>query len=158
MDFFTFFYLDFVEGRHRKDPHYWSKILNTPTQNTWYGLAYERVCLTHIPQILNALHLDTMLTECYSWRSKDSEDGAQIDLIIDRADDMINICEVKYSREKYSLTKSEYSKILNRVETFSHETTTNKGVHVALITTFGIVENKYSDITQNIVNLDDMFN
>lgn len=158
MDFFTFFYLDFVEGRHRKDPHYWSKILNTPNQNTWYGLAYERVCLTHIPQILNALHLDTMLTECYSWRSKDSEDGAQIDLIIDRADDMINICEVKYSREKYSLTKSEYSKILNRVETFSHETTTNKGVHVALITTFGIVENKYSDITQNIVNLDDMFN
>ena len=52
MDFFSFFYLDFVEGRRRKDPHYWSKILNTPAQNTWYGLAYERVCLSHISQIL----------------------------------------------------------------------------------------------------------
>ena len=157
MDFFSFFYLDFVEGRRRKDPHYWSKILNTPAQNTWYGLAYERVCLSHISQILRVLHLDSVLTECYSWRSKNSEDGAQIDIIIDRADDMINICEVKYSREKYSLTKSEYAKILNRVETFGLETNTRKGVHVALITTFGIVENKYSDIAQNVVNLNDMF-
>ena len=157
MDFFSFFYLDFVEGRRRKDPHYWSKILNTPAQNTWYGLAYERVCLSHISQILRVLHLDSVLTECYSWRSKNSEDGAQIDIIIDRADDMINICEVKYSREKYSLTKSEYAKMLNRVETFSLETNTRKGVHVALITTFGIVENKYSDIAQNVVNLNDMF-
>ena len=98
-----------------------------------------------------------MLTECYSWRSKNSEDGAQIDIIIDRADDMINICEVKYSREKYSLTRSEYAKILNRVETFGLETNTRKGVHVAMITTFGIVENKYSDIAQNVVNLNDMF-
>lgn len=157
MDFFTLFYLHFVDGKRRKDPHYWSKILNTPLQNTWYGLAYERVCLSHIPQILNALHLDSVLTECYSWRSRDPENGAQIDLIIDRADDMQNICEVKYSRDAYTLTKSEYDKIVNRVETFSLETNSRKGVHITLITTFGITKNKYSDIAQNIVNLDNMF-
>jgi hypothetical protein len=146
-----------VDGKRRQDPHYWSKILNTPLQNTWYGLAYERVCLSHIPQILNALHLDSVLTECYSWRSRDPENGAQIDLIIDRADDMQNICEVKYSRDAYTLTKSEYDKIVNRVETFSLETNSRKGVHITLITTFGITKNKYSDIAQNIVNLDNMF-
>ena len=157
MDFFTLFYLHFVEGKHRKDPHYWSKILNTPLQNTWYGLAYERVCMAHIPQILNALHLDSVLTECYSWRSRDSENGAQIDIVIDRADDMQNLCEVKYSRDVYVLTKAEYDKIMKRMETFCLETGTRKGVHIALITTFGIEKSKYSDIAQNIVNLDDMF-
>ena len=157
MDFFTLFYLHFVDGKRRKDPHYWAKTLNTPQQNTWYGLAYERVCLAHIQQILNALHLDNILTECYSWRSRDAEDGAQIDLIIDRADDMLNICEVKYSRDKYVLSKAEYKKITNRVEAFGQETNTRKGIHVAVITTFGLSENEYSEIVQNVVCLDDMF-
>ncbi|MBQ8957816.1 MAG: hypothetical protein IJ057_04870 [Bacteroidales bacterium] len=157
MDFFTSFYLHFVDGKRRKDPHYWSKTLNTPLQNTWYGLAYERVCLSHIPQILNALHLDSVLTECYSWRSYKSDDGAQIDLIIDRADDMLNICEVKYSRNEYTLSKAEYKKIGNRVETFCQETATRKGIHVVMITTFGLSENEYSDIAQNVVNLNDMY-
>jgi len=157
MDFFTLFYLHFVDGKRRKDPHYWAKTLNTPQQNTWYGLAYERVCLAHIQQILNALHLDNILTECYSWRSREAEGGAQIDLIIDRADDMLNICEVKYSRDKYALTKAEYKKMTNRVEAFGQETTTRKGIHVAMITTFGLLENEYSEIAQNVVCLDDIF-
>jgi len=71
--------------------------------------------------------------------------------------DLQNVCEVKYSRNTYALTKSEYEKIVNRVDTFSRETNTRKGVIVTLISTFGLENNKYSDIVQNVVNLDAMF-
>ncbi len=156
VDFYSLFYHAFGKKK-TTDVHYWSHSINTPVQNTWFGLAFERVCMSHIPQLLYALHLDNIRTEYYAWRSQKQNPAAQIDLIIDRADGIQNICEVKYSQTAYSLTKNEYDKILNRCDGFVKETQSRKGVHITMITTFGLKENAYSSIAQNSVVLDDLF-
>lgn len=156
MDFYTLFYHAFVK-RNKTDQSYWSHTMGRPIQNTWFGLTYEKVCMAHIPQLLNALHLDKIHVEYYSWRSREAEEGAQIDLILDRADDMIDICEVKYSQNEYVLTKHESERIANRVGAFQCETQTQKGVQVTMITTKGLKKNSYFDFVQNVVNLEDMF-
>ena len=156
IDFYTLFYHQF--GRRRvTDRHYWRNMIGTPTQNTWYGLAFERVCMSHIQQIIYALRLDYIHTEFYSWRSKESTPGAQIDIIIDRADGIVTICEVKYSKAEYTLSKDEYEKIMNRVETFVQETKCKKGTQTIIITTKGMKPTGFSEISKRIVTLDDLF-
>ena len=155
-DFYLLFYFQFCTKKHT-DSHFWRNMMGTPVINNWYGLSFERVCLYHIQEIVHALRYDTIHTECYSWRSKKSSPGAQIDIIVDRADNNISICEVKYSNADYSLNKNEYEKIINRVETFRNETQTKKGLQVAIITTFGLKENPYSVISQRTILLKDLF-
>ena len=77
IDFYSQFYHDFVKKRVT-DHHYWRHLIGTPQENTWYGLAFERVCMAHIPQIIHKLRYDTIHTEYYSWRSKKSSPAAQI--------------------------------------------------------------------------------
>lgn len=156
VDFYTLFYHQFCRKR-TTDIHFWRTHLNTPMQNNWYGLAFERICLYHYRQVIRALHLDTIHTEFYSWRSREATPAAQIDLIIDRADGIITICEVKYSRGDYALTKGEYDKLTNRIIAFETETKCKKGVQAVVITTFGLVSNSYSDISTRTVMLDDLF-
>ena len=156
MDLFTLFYLKFSK-RKTSNPHYWRNLINTPEQNTWLGLAYENVCLLHYRQIIEALHLDSIHTEFYSWRSKTSDPAVQIDMVIDRSDGIVNLCEIKYSKEKYLLKKTEYQKIVHREESFREETKTRKGIHVVLISTNGIVQNEYSDIAINTLELNDLY-
>lgn len=156
VDFYSLFYHSFGKKR-TTDIHYWSHLINTPKQNSWFGLAYEKVCMAHIQQILYALHLDKIHTEYYSWRSKNSERRSQIDLIIDRADNIQNICEIKYSQNEYALNKTEYQKIIDRCENFSIGTQSKKGIHVTMITTFGLTKNTYSDVAQSEVTMNDLF-
>nr|WP_297659846.1 ATP-binding protein [uncultured Prevotella sp.] len=156
IDLYTLFYHQFCKKKST-DIHYWRNLIGTPTQNTWYGLSFERVCLCHIQEILHVLHLDTIHTEFYSWRSKTSEKGVQIDIIIDRADGNITLAEVKYSQGDYILNKTEYQKLLNRAEAFRTETKCRKGIQTIIITTFGLVKNEYADIAQRVVTLDDLF-
>lgn len=132
--------------------HYWSQHVGTPEVNTWYGLAYERICKAHIPQIKRALGIASVATEYYSWRSRKSKDAAQIDIIIDRADSMINLCEVKYSEALYTLDKDEYLRIMHRRDAFRAETETHKSIIPTMITTFGMTQGAYSD--QMTVKLD----
>lgn len=156
-DFFTLFYITFA-GKGFGDEHYWSHHLLSPELNNWFGLSFERICLAHIEQIKRALHLDAIATQFYSWRSKNTkESGAQIDIIIDRADKMLNVCEVKYCQGLYSLDKSEYEKLLNRMQTFSRETNTRSGLYLTMITTEGLSENKYAKNVLAQVVLDDLF-
>ena len=156
MDFFTIFYHQFC-ANPSSDRHYWKNTLNSPLQNTWYGLSYERVCMAHIQEILNALHLDTIHTEYYSFRSKDSSPKVQIDLVIDRSDDFVDIIEIKYSRVRFEITKEERDKIEHRVSRFVNETKTKKGVQTVLITTLGCEKNRNADVCQRFLTLDDLF-
>lgn len=155
IDFYSLFHSTFLTKKVT-DGHYWSHTLNTPGQNNWYGLAFERVAMAHVQEILAALGVDRILTEYYSWRSNESPKGAQVDLIIDRADNMINLCEVKYSKGEYIIQKEEYEKINNRLNVFQTETKTSKGVFVTLITVNGIKENTYSDIADSVISLKDL--
>ena len=142
-DFYVRFYNDFCRT-HSTDSHYWSNSLNTPKQNNWYGLAYERLCMAHVEQIKHALGISGIRTEYYSWRSKNSIPAAQIDLIIERADDIVNLCEIKYSRGKYTIDGNEEEKLRNRITVFEQETGLRKAVQLTMITTYGLNTNVHS--------------
>lgn len=158
LDCFIQFFLSFVEDNLQEND-YWAHHINTPEVNSWYGLTFEKICLLHIPQIKKALHLDTISTQTYSWRSTATEPnkkGAQIDLVIDRADGFTNICELKYSKYEYSLDKAEFEKIENRIQRFEKETKPENGTFLTLITTKGLEKNKYFNDIDSVVTIDDI--
>ena len=158
IDFFSIFYLQFIH-KMKKDNFWWRKNMLSPKVNTWYGLSFERVAMEHVDEILYSLHLDSINTEVYSWRSKNDSPRAQIDLVIDRADSMVTLCEAKYSKGEYRLDKDEYLKLENRIEAFRRDelTKTRKGVQLVLITTFGLCPSQYSGIFSKVLTIDDLF-
>ena len=156
VDYYTHFYLDYG-ARKVKDSEYWTHMLNTPAQNTWYGLAFERVCMDHVPQILHSIGIDRIQTDYYSWRSEATTPKSQIDLIIDRADGIITICEMKYSADTYQMTQTEAGKIATRLQNYISENSPKKGVQTALVTTVGLKPGKNADVVQNVIVLGDLF-
>ncbi|MBQ8701564.1 MAG: ATP-binding protein [Prevotella sp.] len=158
IDSYTLFYYMYVKVNKHRDRHFWSKNLGTPQHNTWCGLAFERVCLLHIDQIKRALSIAGIMSSEFSWRSQKTESrGAQIDLLIDRSDDVIDVCEMKYYAEEYAFNQDEYSKLQNRMLRLAEETKTRKAVQAILITTYGLKQNEYSDIVQSVVTMNDLF-
>ena len=155
-DFFSLFYLTFID-RAEVEQQYWAHHINTPEINSWMGLTYERICMAHIQQIKHALRIDAISTLSYSWRSKTAKPAAQIDIIIERADRIVNICEVKYSQSEYELNKEEYDKIQKRCRTFIQETGLRHAPWITMITTDGVAKGKYSGMIQSQVTLDDLF-
>lgn len=155
VDLFSLFYLKFCT-RRITDEHYWRNLLGTSEQNTWYGLTFERVCLLHVRQIIHGLHLDTIRHEYYAWRSSGSP-AVQIDLIIDRADDIATICEMKYSKDDYALPEKEYRSIVRRMEAFQVASKRNDGVQVVIVTTYGLSENIYSEISPVAITMEELF-
>ncbi|MCR5474942.1 MAG: ATP-binding protein [Lachnospiraceae bacterium] len=135
----------------------WMDFIETPAYYGWCGLAFERICMLHIPQIKKALGISGVSCQVYSWKSKKSDPGAQIDLLIERKDDVINLCEAKFTNDKYELDKEEYNKLQNRISVFQHETRTGKSVHTTMITVSGLKAGKYSDIVQSIITGDELF-
>ncbi|MBO7481688.1 MAG: ATP-binding protein [Bacteroidales bacterium] len=156
VDFYTLFYHQFCKKKS-SDKQLWQHSINTPRQNTWYGLAFERICLCHVGQILYALHLDTVRTEYFSWRSSTSPEKAQIDLVIDRVGGQTCICEIKYSQGEYSITREEETKIRNRITSYDTEMKPKNGVIGVLITTFGLANKQSTDSIQHIVTLNKLF-
>ena len=144
VDPFTLFHLYFKD-KAKGDSRFWEGHINTPVMNTWLGLSFERVCLLHTQQIKVALKIDGISTRQYSWRSKDKKTPAQIDLIIDRADGMVNLCELKYSETDYALTESEFNKMERCFAAFVSETGIRKGIFKTLVTASPLKKNQYSE-------------
>ena len=155
-DFFTIFYNTFL-SKPITNEHYWSNNLNTPSMNTWLGLAFERVCMAHIPQIKKAIGIDQIGTEYYSWRSNDPQQGAQVDLLIERADRIINLCEIKYSTVPYAIDKEEDLKFRTRQGAFVAQTGTRYGIQPTMISPYGLARNTYYYTMQKVITLDDLF-
>lgn len=156
MDFFTIFHHSFLSSP-TTDRNYWSNHIGTPVVNSWYGLAFERVCMYHIEQLKKALGISSIGVEYYSWRSSVSRPAAQIDLVIEGANRVINVCEMKYSESEYAITKSEDLKIRNRVGAFRMETGTRCSVFPILITTYGLQRNSYSGNMKKVIVMDDLY-
>ena len=155
IDLFTLFHLTFSKKLTTDD--YWQQHLNTPTINAWQGLAFEHVCMVHISQVRHTLGLDRIAVEYYSWRSHTSNPQAQVDMIIERADHLINLCEIKYTQGEYTITASEDKKVRNRITAFTSETQTKSGVLSTWITPHGLVPNEYAIQILYQVTLDDLF-
>jgi len=159
-DFFSLFYLRFAESRNGANPHFWQENQLSPKANAWRGLAFEDLCFTHIEKIKRALGIEGMHTEVYPWHTpQDSgtRDGAQIDLVIERADRTTNLCEMKFSISDFRIDKAYEANIRNKISAFSEVTGCRKTIHTTLITTYGLVKNEYSGIVQKVITMDDLF-
>jgi len=157
IDPFTLFHLSFAEKQKRHMENFWQQFSATPAHSAWSGYAFEQVCLLHVPEIKKALGISGVLTEVSSWRSKTSIPGAQIDLVLDRNDGIINLCEMKYSMGEYHLDK-EYSKRLReKTAAFLTETKTRKAAHATLVTTYGLARNEYSAGILFQLTMEDLF-
>ena len=159
VDSFCLFYFRFMHNNNFRDEKFWTNTINTALHNAWAGLSFEIVCLLHIKEIKKKLEVLGVQSSEYAWRSKQTEDskGVQIDLLLDRADNIVNICEIKYANAKYTITKSEEEKLRERIEAYRQEVLPQKAIHLLMLTTFGIKQNKYSGIVQNEVTLEDLF-
>ena len=160
MDCFTLFYYQFLKDEPT-DEHFFTNQLNTPKLNTWMGLAFERVCFMHVDQIKEKLGISGILSETKSWYCNKDDDkgifGSQIDMLIIRKDNVINLCEMKYSDAEYTITKKVDESLRNKISDFKNATNTKYAIHPILITTYGLVNNKYSSNIQAVITLNDLF-
>ena len=158
VDFYVLFYLRFIKDATLYDENNWLNALDNPKYRAWSGYAFEQVCLSHSPCIKKALGISGIQTMTSSWRSSSSESGAQIDLIIDRRDQIVNLCEIKFSINPYSIDK-KYAEILrNKIGVFKQETGTRKSVFLTFIATFGLIPNQYSmGLVQNDFDMSILF-
>lgn len=138
IDFYTLFYLRFIEPSSPIDENNWLNAIDHPQYRTWSGYAYEQICFYHIQSIKKALGIGGVQTSIYSWRSNQKEDNVQIDLIIDRRDRVINICEIKFSLDTYSITKEYATKLRHKLSVFRAETGTKSAVWLTFISTYGL--------------------
>ena len=159
MDNFTLFHFRLISDNPMHDRHRWTTSLGTPEHSAGEGLAFERLCLWHVEQIKNALQIGGVLTNAYGWRhqGKNAGDGAQIDLVIDRADGVVNICEMKFCAEPYAITASDDESMRRRKSVFRERTGSRKAVHVTYVTPFGLKRNAYAGEVQSVVTLEDLF-
>lgn len=156
MDFYSLFYLTFVR-RAEAETNYWANHIGTTEVNAWLGLSFERLCMAHVSQIKKALHIDRIATKFYSWRSQQSKPKAQIDMVLERADRVINICEMKYCEGEYSLDKQEELRLRNRVDSFRRETGVRQSLWPTLLTTYGMRDGVHSSAFVAVVTMDDLF-
>lgn len=156
-DFFSLFYLKFMKNTQPSNEQQWLKIIDNPKYRAWSGYAFEQVCLSHVYQIKKALGINGIESHNYAWKSKESDQGAQIDLIIDRRDDVVTVCEMKFSIHPFTIDKKYDAELRNKIGTFRYETKTRKAVYLTLITTFGLTENMYSGNIQNSLNMAVLF-
>lgn len=168
IDFYTLFYFKFIHGNKNVDPHFWTLSQESPQYYSWSGLAFERVCFEHVNQIKSALGIGGVLCGVYAWHSKANkaekrpngakrDKGAQIDMLIDRNDQVITLCEMKFSKHKFSIDEEYDTVLMNKLERFRKETSTKKTIHIALVTTEGLVKNEYYDDVQNVVVMSNLF-
>ncbi len=159
-DFYTLFYLKFIEHSVKYEVGEWTNRIDEPSVNAWAGISFEQICLMHTQQLKKALKIEGISSKSSTWSQKGTakSKGTQIDLVIDRRDRIINLCEIKYSINSFIITKS-YDEILrNKLRIFKENTKTRKSVFLTLISTFGLVSNEYSrSIIQNEITMDDLF-
>ncbi len=160
-DYYSCFYFRYLKENRGRDEHFWSNTLETPARKVWAGIMFEQVCKDHIRQIKQRIGISGVLSEQSSWYVKADKElgtsGTQIDLIIDRRDRVIDLCEIKFYSDEYVIDSDYDMRIRNRIEAFRRVTGTNKAVQIIFITTYGVKPNMYSGIIQKQVTLKDLF-
>lgn len=167
IDEYTLFYLDWIEPvkntlqKKSLESGYWQEKHNTPTWYNWAGYAFESICYKHINQIRKKLNISPSAI-ANGWRyvpvAKSKDKGAQIDLLFDRDDDTITICEIKYTNEPFSITKDYAENIKNKIAVFKERTRSKKQIFFVMISANGIKDTIYSEeLVQGIITLEDLF-
>lgn len=159
-DEYSMFYLKFIKPNKNRGKGTWLKLSQSQTWKSWSGFAFENLCLKHSNKIKEALQISGIYSQEYSYTQKGSSaiPGFQIDLLIDRADKTINICEIKYYSSEFQITKEYAKKMRIRKELFKTASKTRKHIFNTLVTTYGIIPNKHSiGLIDNEITLNDLF-
>lgn len=154
IDSFTLFHLTFLDTEKISS---WIQHIKTPGYYAWCGLAFEILCLNHISCIKSALGISGIESTEYAWRSQSTHPGAQIDLLIDRADNVINICEMKFSEDEYELDAEYAANLEKKISVFQKETKPKKALHLTMICANGLAQNSYSGMVVNQISKDALF-
>jgi hypothetical protein len=157
-DFYSLFYLKFIKNNSPFDDNYWINGIDTPEIRAWSGYAFEQVCLMHLSPIKAALGIASVQTQTSAWIGSNGKDKAQIDLIIDRRDQVINLCEMKFSINAFTIEKEYADTLRKKMGVFKEATKTNKALWLTLITTQGLTPNVHSQsLVHQALTMDDLF-
>lgn len=160
-DFYTLFYFRYIENNHTRDEQYWQHHFADRSVASWQGFTFEEVCLRHLPHIKKGLGISGMSTEASSWRfvpSKgDERKGAQVDLVIKRADKLIHLVEMKFSETRYTVTKAYQEQLIERKALFMDATSISNGVVITFVTPMGLSQGIHSSVVHSELTTDDLF-
>ena len=159
-DEYSQFYLKFIHGKKHGGQGTWLNYFTKQSYKSWCGFAFETLCLKHINQLKTALGIQKIYTEQGSWVQKgtDGLQGTQIDLLIDRADRVINLCEIKFSANEFTITKKYAEELQQKMNQFRTNTKTRKNIFLVLITTNGVKQNSYAlQLVQSSITADVLF-
>lgn len=157
-DEYALFYLKYIEGTRPAKRGVWAKLNGTPSHKAWAGFTFETICMKHVDHIKEGLKISGIRSVEGSWAGKGSGDGAQVDLLIDRDDNVINLCEMKFSTTQFTIDKKYAAELAKKVQAFISATRTRKSVFVTFITTYGTERNAYRDqVVQNELTMDALF-
>lgn len=158
-DYYTMFYLKFIKDMPGKDENFWTNALDNSVRKSWAGFTFEQLCKDHIRQIKKKIGISGVLSQESTWFVQGDEDGegAQIDMLIDRRDRVINICEMKFSSDEYSIDKDYDQNIRRKISRFAEVTGTKKALQLTFVTTYGVKLNMYSQRILSQVTMDDLF-
>lgn len=157
VDPFCKFWLHFLDEGRITDSHFWRDNLNAQQVVSWRGIAFEHVCLVHVEQIKAALGVAGVASENSAWVYRGGTSGAQADLVISRADNVVNMCEMKFYGGDLVVDKGYYKTLLGRQEALARMVPTKAVVRSTLVTTYGLAHNEYSGAFSNVVTMDDLF-
>ena len=153
-DEYSRFYLKFIENNKNGGDGTWQKLYRTQSYLSWSGFAFETLCLKHIQQIKKALRIDAIYTTSSSWFNE----NAQVDMLIDRSDNVMHLCEMKFCNSEFAIDKLYYLNLKNKIAALQQDTKTRKNIFVTLITTYGIKENEYSkELVHSHLEMDTLF-
>lgn len=161
VDFYTLFYYKFMEQNNELDEQWFTHNMQHSGVTSWMGLIYELICMQHHRQIKQALGISGMATAVYTWRfdgnKRKNQPGAQIDMLIERADRMIHLCEMKFSQGTYNVTSDYAVTLRKRMSLFNDVTGNTKALVHTFVTTFGLGEGKHNSIVHSEITMDDLF-
>ena len=160
-DEYSLFYLKFIEGKKTSSEDEWMRISQEQRHKIWSGYAFENLCMKHADKIKKALGISGVQTSINSFlhkKNKAFEKGFQIDLLIDRKDDVINICEMKFYANEFTITADYAKNLRTKKEGLKQVIGTKKMVHLTFITTYGLTSNKHKiDLVDNDFTLEIFF-
>ena len=166
IDEYCLFYLTWIKPVSRQlkdevDLYYWQAKANTSAWKSWAGYAFESICRKHLSQIKKALYIPPDALSG-SWKyipkQQSKEKGAQIDLLFDRSDGAVSICEIKYSEKPFLIDKNHAENLANKINTYRKQTKTKKQIILSMITASDIKKSVYSEkMVMGTVTLNDLF-
>lgn len=157
IDFYVLFYHRFLKDRHKISDNFWTTMQRSATFYQWAGTRFELLVMQHTQQIKKNLKIEGVQTNIYSLRTYDTKGAAQIDAVLQRADNTANLCEMKFTEGLYAIDKTEDLRLRNRIQTLRALLPKRISIQLTLVTTYGLQSNQYTNQVNQTLTIDDLF-